>query len=274
MKLNINGNVIEIADEEITKAITEKKESIEIKSDLVIRSSADETTFAENKRKEGISVGAEIGRKELIKGLGIDGEGIHKSDESSIKAIKSFSEGLVSKALEDAKIEPNTKIAEKDKDILTLKGTIETLTNQNRDLNDTFKSFKNTQLITSSLSNEIPDNVLLPKNDTLTLMQSKIKLDVDENGNVFGIGKDGQPLKDANLNLLPVKDIAAAFFNENNQLLKVSSGGAGGVDSAGSGGKQSIDDFTKEMKEAGNSANGPEFNRIIQERMKAGTIDI
>jgi len=274
MKLNINGNEIEIADEDITKAITEKQETFEVKSDLVIRSAEDETVFAENKRKEGIAAGAEIGRKEVIKGLGIEGEGLHKSDASSIKAIQSFSQGLVSKALEDAKIEPNTKIAEKDKDILTLKGTIETLTTQNNDLNNNFKTFKNTQLISSSLSNEIPDNVLLPKSDTLTLMQSKIKLDVDENGNVFGIGKDGQPLKDANLNLLPVKDIAANFFNENNQLLKPASGGAGGGDSGGGGGKQSIEDFSKEMKDAGHSANSPEFNRVLQERMKANTIDI
>ena len=116
MKININGNTVEIEDEVITKAIEEKTESIDIKSDtLVIRSTADEATFSENKRTEGIAVGAEIGRKEVIKGLGIEGEGLHKSDEVSIKAIQDFSSGLVTKALEDAKIEPNAKIEEKDK---------------------------------------------------------------------------------------------------------------------------------------------------------------
>ena len=45
MKLNINGNIIEVEDSILTTAIEAKTESIEIKSALVIRTAEDETTL-------------------------------------------------------------------------------------------------------------------------------------------------------------------------------------------------------------------------------------
>ena len=104
MKLNINGNIIEVEDSILTTAIEAKTESIEIKSALVIRTAEDETTFAANTRTEGIAVGAEVGRKEVLKGFGLEGEGLHKNESSTIEAIKTFNTGLVDKALIDAKI--------------------------------------------------------------------------------------------------------------------------------------------------------------------------
>ncbi len=273
MKLNINGNTVEVADEELTKAIEAKTETIEVKSDLVIRSVADEKTFSDNIRTEGITAGTDIGRKEVLKGFGIEGEGLHKSDKTAIDAIQTFSNGLVTKALEDAKIEPDKKNEELTKDITTLKGTIETLTKSNEDQAANFKTFKNNQLISNSLSGQIPENALLGTRDTLTIMNAQIKLDVNEHGVVFGVGADGNPLKDkTTLELLPVKTIVTDFFNDNAQLLKPSSGGGGGGDSSGADGKQTTDEFIKEMGDLGHAPNSPKFNEIMQERIKAETL--
>ncbi len=275
MKLNINGNIVEVEDSILTTAIEAKTEAIDITSELVIRTAANEATFSENKRKEGISVGAEIGRKEVLKGFGLEGEGHHKNHEASITALKGFSDGLVSKALEDAKIAPDKKVSELTNDIATLQGTIATLNSTNETQASEFKTFKNNQLISSSLTNEVPENALLDSKTMLTIMQSSIKLDVNENGVVFGVGQDGQPMKDpTTLNPLSVKTIAANFFNERNDLLKPSSGGAAGGDSGGGAGKQSVDDFIKEMGDAGHQPNSPAFDKVMQERMKAGTIDM
>lgn len=275
MKLNINGSIIEIEDSVMIKAIEDKQDSIEIKSELVIRTAADETIFADNTRREGISTGAEIGRKEVLKGFGLDGEGLHKTHEASITALKGFSDGLVAKALEDAKIAPDKKVSELQVDITTLKGTIGAMEEANKTVVNDFRSFKNNQLKVSSLSGEIPENTINSKKDILTLMNASINLDVNEYGVVFGVGTDGQPMKDpTTLELLPVKSIAANFFNERGDLLKKSSGGGAGGDSGDGAGKQSVDDFIKEMDDAGHNANSVEFNNIMQERIKAGTIDM
>ena len=275
MKLNINGNIVEIEDSILTTAIEAKTEAIDITSELVIRSAASEATFSDNKRKEGISVGAEIGRKEVLKGFGLEGEGLHKTHEASITALTGYSDGLVTKALADAKIAPDKKVSELTNDIATLQGTISTLTSTNETQASEFKTFKNNQLISSSLTSEVPENALLDSKTMLTIMQSNMKFDVNENGVVFGVGPDGQPLKDkTTLDPLSVKTIAANFFNERNDLLKPSTGGAGGGDSGGGAGKQSVEDFTKEMGDAGHQPNSPRFNEIMTERMKANTIDI
>lgn len=275
MKLNINGNEVEIANEELSKAIEAKQESIEIKSELVIRTAADDKTFSDNTRTEGISVGAEVGRKEVLKGFGLEGDGLHKSDASSIAALKGFADTKVSEALAEAKIAPDKKVTELMGDITTLKGSIETLNTTNQTITNDFRSFKNNQLKVSALSGEIPENTINSKKDTLTLMNASINTDVNEHGVVFGVGLDGQPMKDpTTLELLPVKTIVANFFNERNDLLKPSAGGGGGGDSGGGSGKQSIEDFIKEQKEAGNDANSPEFNRIMEEKIKGGTLNV
>ena len=90
MKLNINGREIEVADEELSKAIEEKKESLEIKSDLSIRTAEEETTFVENLKTGSNTAAYEIGRKNVLKGLGIEVEGQHKSDEAAINAVNVY----------------------------------------------------------------------------------------------------------------------------------------------------------------------------------------
>jgi hypothetical protein len=275
MKLNINGNEVEIADADLTAAIEANKESIEVKSELIIKTVEQNKLFNDNLKSDNIKIGAEIGRKEVLKGFGIEGDGHHKTDATSIAALTEHSASLVSKALEDAKIEPNKQVETLTSDIETLRGTIKTLEKDKENQTFEFNAFKNTQLISNALSNEVPDNTLLDKASTLTLMNSEIKLDVNENGVVFGVGADGQPMKDpTTAELLPVKTIAANWFNNRNDLLKPSSGGAGGGDSGGGDGKQSMDDFIKEQADAGIQANSPDFNRVMQERMKAGTLEV
>lgn len=273
MKLNINGKEVEVNDDELSTALTEKKESFEVKTDFIIRTADEDKTYSDNVKSEGTKIGAEIGRKEVIKGLGIEGEGLHKSDSSSIEALKGWSNGLVQKALTDAKIEPNKKIEEKEKDILTLQETIKNISKEKEDVLSQFTTYKKTETIKSTLSSIIPDNALLPKEDMMMLLGTKIKVDVDDNGRVYGIGADGQPIKNTTtLEPLPIKDIVTTFFNENPQYLKGAGGGASGEDSKDKDGVQTVDKFIEEMATLGHAPNGIEFNKIMQERIKAGLL--
>lgn len=275
MKLNINGQVIEVEDENLFKALEEKKESFEIKSeDLVLRTKDEDTTFSDNLRKEGIATGAEIGRKEVIKGIGIEGEGLHKSDESAIEAINTFMTTRVTTALADAGKEPDKKIVELEGDILKLRETISTKDGELEKVNGDFTSFKKTETIKSKLSSLIPDNTVIPKDKMLTLMSLDIKADIDDNGNVFGVGANGEPIKDANRSLLPIKEVVSNFFSNNPDYLTGSTGGANGGDSTGSGGgKQTALEFHEEMMKAGNTPGSTVYQTEMTERVKAGTLE-
>ena len=274
MKLNINGKELEVSDEELSKALEEKKESFDLKSDFVLRTEDEETSFKENLRKEGISTGAEIGRKEVIKGLGIEGEGLHKSDELSIEAIKGLMTSNTDAALKDANIAPDKKVAELQSDLGTLQKTIANQQSTIEEKDPMFATFKRQAKTDSEFDKHIPENIALPRKDVVTLMKANIKLDVGEDGSVFGVGMDGQPMKDKLLNPLPIKEVMGNFFNTNPHLLKGAQGGAGEGDSGGGSGKQSLEAFTKEMNEAGHATNGSQFVSVMQERMKAGTLDI
>ena len=274
MQLNINGKSFEINSEELKKALESDAPSFEIKSDLVVRTSQEEETYTSNLRKEGTTIGAEIGRKELLKSLGIEGEGLHKSDEKALESINELISSKVSSELEGAKIEPNKKVAELNKDLEQMKNTLFEKESLIKNLSNDFSTYKKNQTISSKVSELIPENTVIPKKSIMKLMLDDIKLDVNENNMIYGIGEDGQPLKDEHLNLLSADKIVTSYFDSNPHYLKSATGGAGGSDSSGGSSKQSLEAFTKEMMDAGHSPNSSGFNQIMTERIKSGTLDL
>jgi hypothetical protein len=275
MKLNINGKTVEVSNEELKAALEAEKESLDLTSDaLVLRSVEEEETFKDNLRKEGLATGTEIGRKEVIKALGIEGEGLHKSDESAAKAITSWANSLVESKTADLQKEPTAKIKELTKDIELLRSNLENVNNEKTKLSQTLIETKNGYKKQSVLMSSIPDNTVLPKEDIVTILSNKINLSVDDNGNVFGVGNDGQPIKDQNASVIPAKDLINNFFNDNPQYLKGASGGAGGSDSSGAGSKINFDQFTKQMQEKGVALNSEEFNKEMMSAVEAGILDV
>lgn len=274
MIFNVNSNEIEVANEDLTAAIETGSMDLALEG-VTIRTEADEATYKTNIRQEGIVTGQEIGRKQVLTGFGLDGEGLHKSESTAIEALNTYVSNKVGTALTEAKIKPDEKVAALESDKKQLVANMQSLQGEF----DTFKTqtSKREQGVkrTNTLSGLIPDNTLNAKDITLTILESRVQTAFDENGNMYGVGADGQPMKNATtLELLPMKDVVGKFFNDNPSLLKASGGGAGGSDSGGGNGKQSMDDFIKEQQEAGNAPNGEEFNRIMGERMKNKTLDL
>jgi hypothetical protein len=273
MKFNINGKEIEVADDVLSKAIEEKTTSIDLQSDLVVRTAEEEAKFKSNIAATGQSAAFEIGRKEVLKGLGIEVNGQHKSDETAVEAINSFINTRVLSEMEKAKLEPNKQVAELQKDKQAL---VENLTN----LQTQFESFKGEtvakqqeQTRRTTFAELVPENVI-NRNNALDLMSMRIKTGFTDEGVLFGIGADGQPMKDpSTMELLPIKAAVQSFFDDNRDLLKEAKGGAGGGDSGAGGGKQSLESFTEEMQKAGYQVNGSEFNAELTARIAAGTLD-
>jgi len=274
MKLNINGKQLEINSDELKSALESEEQSFEIQSDFVLRSKEEEETYTTNLRKEGTTIGAEIGRKELLKSLGIEGEGLHKSDEKSLDSINSFIADKVNAELEGANIEPNKKVEELSKDLETLRSSLLEKDSLMKTVSDEFLNYKKNQTITSKVSDLIPENTVIPKKSIMKLMLDDIKLDVNENNAIYGLGEDGQPLKDEHLNLLGADKIISNYFDANPHYLKSPNGGAGGKDSGSGSSRQSLESFTKEMTDAGHSPNSESFNQIMTNRIKSGTLDV
>jgi len=277
MQLNINGNTVELDLEAFNKAIEDKQESFEIKSDdLVIRSTESQNLYEENLKKEVGDHKVEIGRKEVLNGLGIEneGKGHHKSIEKSLEAINAFVSTSTKSALEEAGKAPDGKIKELTNDLETLRGNLLAKDSEIEAAKGEFNTYKKNQTISNVLSSNIPENTILPKSDILTIVSSQISLDIDDNGNSFGYGKDGQPIKDGDRSVISGDNIVKSFFENNPQYLKPVTGGAGGGDSTGEGGKIKFDDFVKQQSAIGNSPSSAEFKQEAARLQSTGILDL
>jgi len=283
MKIKIGDREFDIEDDQIKDEDGNLKGEVSLPSDgLVIRTSEEDNTFRDNIRQEGTAIGAEVGRKEVLKAiLGEDQvNGQHKSDSASIEAIKGWGTSLADAKLKEANVEPDKKITELEADKQILQGTINDLQAKNTEVQGQFDTFKRNIAIDNAIMSNLPDNLAFPKDGILTIIKQKQQFDVDASGNVIGLGADGQPLKDANASTLGIGAVVNDFFNQdgNGAYLKQTTGGHGGSghggDSGGGGGKQTVEDFTKEMAEKGIQANSPEFNTHLRSRIEAGTIAV
>lgn len=274
MKLNINGKELEISDELISTATPDTV--IEYKTDAFsMRTTEEDSLYKSNIYREAHGSGIEIGRKNILKGLGLESDGAHKDDTKSLELVNSFINSKVSKEVEVLKIEPNKKIDELTKDLSLLKNNIEVLSKEKEVVTNSFFDYKKNQTINSTFSNIIPDNTILPKEDIMLILRTKINADIDELGNPFAIGSDGMPLKNSvTLDKMPLKDVVVDFFKNNPQYLKGATGGASGTDSADKGNKQDVDSFIKEMQDKGVALNGHEFNTEMKKRTDAGLLAI
>tara|TARA_R110002012_G_scaffold220837_1_gene392483 strand:- start:734 stop:1570 length:837 start_codon:yes stop_codon:yes gene_type:complete len=277
MKLNINGNVVDLDIEAFNKAVEDKAESFDIKSDdLVIRSTENQNLYEENLKKEVGDYKVEIGRKEVLNALGIEneGKGFHKSVDKSIGAINDFINQSTKSALEEAGKAPDGKIKELTTDLETLRSNLLAKDSEIEAAKGEFNTYKKNQTISNVLMNNIPENTILPKSDIMTIVKSQINLDIDDNGNSYGLGTDGQPIKDADRSVIGGDNIVKSFFDNNPQYLKPTSGGAGGGDSTGEGGKIKFDDLVKQQAQIGNSPASAEFKAEAARLQKDGTLDM
>ncbi len=273
MKLNINGKIIEVDNEALSKALEENKESIEVKSDLVVRTSEEDSQYRDNLKEEAVKPAYEIARKEILKEVGISKEGAHKSSDSAAKAIHAFAKEAATKAVEEAGANPDKRVTELTNDLDVLKGKLTEKDTEYQTLQSKFDSevqgFKKTSTVMPLISSKVTDPDL-----AMMAFNSKVKVGFDESGQMYGIGADGQPLKDDLRNNLPIEKVVNNFLDTIPALLKKPEGGAGGGDSHAGGAKQTLNEFIDEMKEKKIVPNSPEFNQEKNSRLETGSLEI
>lgn len=265
MDIKIGEKVISIDDEQLKESL-EKGTSIEIESDLIIKTKEEQDIYIDNLKPKIINTAMEMKVKELRDAKGLELEAGKKSFDGLFEAYESKLKG-------DLTREPNEQLEAKEKDIQLLQTTISSLEQEKNSLNSQFSEFKNTQLINSTLERHIPSNSLLDKDDMLMILKNKVNPTVDENGRVV-FKKDGEIMKDTTtLSPFGADKVLENFFSENKNYLKGVSGGAGGGDSTTKHKEKSIDAFNESYKTIGD-VGSMEYNKALNDAVINGDVVI
>jgi len=276
MKLNINGVIVEVSDADLSKAIEEKKESFDVKSDdIVLRTKEAQESFEANIKSESQKVGEELGRKGVFKSLDIDieGTGAYKTDEKSAEALKTWSGNAVTEGVKAAGIDPDKKLEAANEDIAKLRENLATANNSINSWETKYNTHLKQSGIRKDILKSLPENLALPPEDVVDLILLRNKFDQDDNGNTFQVGNDGNPMKDADRNVLPLSNSMTSFLDANPAYYKGADGGAGGGDSGGGDKKQTFAEFSTEMSDKNVPLNGDTYRQEMISRQEAGTLE-
>jgi hypothetical protein len=267
MKIKIGGKTVEIDNEELSKAIEAEQEEIEVKAeDLSIRSKEEEDTFINNIKKETVKTALEMEVKKYRNELGLEFEG--KNMDNLVEALKE-------KHREEFTKDPNKQLEQMQTDLKTLQERNKSLEGERDTVKTDFDGYKKDRAKLDHITKGLPENLSLPKDDMLLILNNKIKTDIDENGNVVVLDANGQVKKDANLQPIPYEKELENFFATNESYLKEPAGGRGGGDSSGdSDGAKSIDHFNKKMETAGVDVGSYEYNTKLNDAVKNKEIDL
>lgn len=270
IKVNVNGAIVEMDKEEVSKAI--ETGEININSEELVTYKKDEfetfrTNLANDEYKKGKTAGVEMTIKDARDKYELDFEG---------KTFDNFADAFKSKILGEAKVEPSKKIQELEQDNKKL------LSNYQQ-LESDFSSFKTG--ITEKETRTKKDNTLLgfiPQTGLkvdrdITLMALKTKagldLDFDESGNSI-VTMNGQVVKDEKT-LQPVNpesyitDRLTAL-----DLIEKNTDGRGETDNTGGGTVSGYDKFVKEMANNNVEEGSQDFSIEMSKRIKDGTLKL
>jgi hypothetical protein len=265
MKFKFHGQEIEIDDNTLKDAL-EKQTEVELPKpqSLIIRTNEEEEAYKNNLRNEAKQTGVEVTIKEYRDKLGLSFDG---------KNMDAFTEAYKKKILDDAKIEPDTKVKALESDMEKLRANIQTIQSEKEKVENQFQSFKTGMQIQTEIGAIIPANTVIPKDDMLTIIKNKYDFKI-ENGKTVVV-QNGEILKNpTTLEPLAPKDAIDRFFMDNPTYINKGAGGAGGGDSSTGGGKISIEKFIEEMQGKSIQPNSEAFNNELNARIKAGTIEM
>lgn len=229
---------------------------------FVIKSLEDHEKFVENLKGEQKNAGLEIAIKEAKRELGYDFDG-----KKDINQLLQFH---ANKVLEDAKIEPDTKIQELSSDKEKLQATNRTLQEQIDQLVQDGKAKDNQRRIDDNILGSINGELTLSKGQIATLFKSEYSV-VEDEGKLV-VQKGGETLKDStNLDPLSVGDVLGEFTK---QFAKQAEGGAGGGDTNAPGKAGTLEAFNEEMAKKGINQNSEEYNQEMMKRIADNTLNI
>lgn len=242
--------------EDLQAAIADEKEvDLSIPDNLTVLSEDEISTLKKNEYKNGKESGVEMAVKEVKQELNLDFQG---------KSVKGLVEAAQKKAIEDAKIPANEKVAELQKKVETLQATVQ---DQDKKLSEKDNEVAGVKL-KSELYKHIPAGASLENDEVIELMKLKGYGFEMKDGKVVAT-LNGEAISDKLSNAIPVKDVISGFLKE--KKLIADEGAAGGdPQGRGAGAGKPPVKFTKlsEIKAKfaaeGKSTLGMEFNEAVQ----------
>lgn len=267
MKFKVGTQEFEIKDEVLSKSLTDGVQSLELASDVIVRTQSDEDRFVENMKKDARKEGVEIAVKKQREALGLNFEG--KTVENLVSALtdKVKAESSTGETEKVTKLE--SKIREKDQALTAALQEVSKAT-------ESLKTLKSSYKINKALESYIPKDTVLPVEDVKTILQAKLSFRENETGVIEVYDIDGnQIVNQSTRDALPVKDVIEDFFRTNTHYMKnVEGGGAGGDSGKGGSGKLTIEKFNEEMKAKGYAINTAEYDEELNKAVAAKTIEI
>ena len=268
MKFKVGNQEFEVADEEVTKAVTEKKTSIELSADAIVRTPDEDSKFVENMKKAARTEGIEIAVKKSRETLGLSFEG--KTIDNLISAVTDKVKAEAGSSESEKVTRLESKVREKDE---ALKTALQKAT----EFETSIKTMKSVYKIDKALDTFIPKDTVLPIDDVKVILKSKLKFSENESGVIEAFNLDGTPIQNPTTrDNLPVKDVIEDFFRTNTHYMKnVDGGGAGGDSTKGGGsGKMTIEKFNEDMIAKGYAPNSREYDAELNKAIVAKTLDI
>ena len=177
------------------------------------------------------------------------------------KNIDNFAEALTKKAIADAKIEPNTKVAELQTDLDKMRANAAEWEKKHGDLASATAAEKKQFQIESMVVAELPKvKTKIPIQDLKALFELKYKPAYNDAGVIVFHNDKGEVIKNtATLNTASLKEVMAEFQTP---YIEAATGGSGGDDAPGQGKEGTFEAFQKEMEAAGTKT-GRKILRLI-----------
>lgn len=254
------AELVKVPVADLEAAIKNEQEvDVAIPEGLTVFEGDELTTLKTNEYSKGKTAGEELAVKEVKTKMGLEFTG---------KKVEGLVEAATKKALEEAKLTPDKKVAELTEKLNTVTATATELQTK---LAEKEKEVGQVKLSTELLKN-VPAGTTLEAEDVLTLMKSKGYEFEMKDGALVAV-KDGKVLEDKLAKPLGVKDVITEFAKERKLIADEGAGdppGGRGGNGSGAGATKwtKLSEVKKYFEEQGKSVNGQEFNDAI---MKAKT---
>lgn len=254
------AELVKVPVADLEAAIKDEKEvDVAIPEGLTVFEGEELTTLKTNEYSKGKTAGEELAVKEVKTKMGLEFTG---------KKVEGLVEAATKKALDDAKLTPDKKVAELTEKLNKVQTTAQELETK---LAEKDKEVSQVKLSTELMKN-VPAGTTLDAEDVLTLMKSK-GYEFEMKDGALVATKDGKVVEDKVAKPLAVKDVITEFAKERKLIADEGKtdppGGRGGAGSgAGATKWTKLSEVKKHFEEQGKSVNGQEFNDAI---MKAKT---
>jgi len=257
------ATLLKIKEDDFEKAIKDSNEvDIVIDDKLTTFTEEEQTTLKKNSYEEGKKAGVEMEIKSAKEKHGLEFQG---------KSIDGLLEAKGKKVLADAKIEPSEKVKELEGKIKILETTV---ANQDKKLAD-----KETEVAGIRTNSELYRHIPLADEKGVQYTQDEVIGLMKINGYDFKTKdgktiatKSGADLVDKVGNPIPVKDVVQGFMKEKKYITeKTPDGGRGGGDKNPPTAFGKLSELKKSFETQGKSLLGEEFNKAVQDAVKADT---